>query len=276
VKVLCVDHGAVLRGYRGRYVEIARQAPDLDLTVVAPRALREPNYLGQLDQRDTSEFGYRLEFASYRPGKAHRGFYEPFRLASLIRHIKPDIIHTQGEPEALSSGEICLLRDVLSSRSTFVFVSWSNIDLYRTGWPYRLGALYDRCYRFVLRRADAATVYCEDAARILSDNGFLGRVARIPWGVDPAVFRRVASTQLREDLGLKGLVLGFVGRLERPKGVATLIRAAARTGMECSLLVAGNGSALAEWRELASNVGVSVRWVGQRPPNIGRSSLARS
>ena len=188
VRVLCVDHGAVLRSYRSRYVALARFAPDLDLTVVAPRGLRELNYMGHVDHADVSERGYQLEFATYRPAKAHRGFYGPFHLARLIRHFKPDIIHTQGEPEALSSGEICLLRDALSPRTVFAFVSWSNIDVYRLGWPYRAGTVYNWCYRLVVKRADAATVYCGDAARILRGNGFRGPIAPIPWGVDPAVW----------------------------------------------------------------------------------------
>lgn len=262
MKVLCLDHGAVLRGYRGRYVALAGLAPDLELTVVAPRSLREGNYQGQWDASDASENGYQLRFATYRPAKAHRGLYGPLLLARLIREFRPDIIHTQGEPEALSSAEICLLRDTFSSRSAVVFVSWSNIDVYRMGWTYRMGKLYDWCYRLVLKRAYAATVYCADAARILRGNGFQGPIAHIPWGVDPVVFRRVASGRLREELGLRGLVLGFVGRLERPKGVATLIRAAAKSGVECTLLMLGDGPALAEWRELATTLDVSVRWIG--------------
>jgi len=153
----------------------------------------------------------------------------------------------------------------------FAFVSWSNIVVYRLGWPYRAGTVYNWCYRLVVKRADAATVYCGDAARILRGNGFRGPIAPIPWGVDPAVFRRVPSDRLREELGLRGLVLGFVGMLERPKGLGTLIRAAARTGVECTLLVAGSGPALPEWRDLATTLGVPVRWVG----NVSASTLPR-
>ena len=262
MKVLCIDHGAVLREYRSRYVALAAVAPDLDLTVVAPQGLREANYTGRRDGVGQHEAGYRLAFARFWPARVHRGCYGPIHLGRLIRSLQPDLVHTQGEPETFSSAEICLLRDALSPRSKLLFVSWSNIDLYRQGWPYRLGRLYDWSYRRVLGRADGATVYCGDAARILKGNGFAGRVRHIPWGVDPAAFHRSPAPDVRERLGLRGLVIGFVGRLEWAKGVATLIRAAAASRIECTLLIVGDGPALGEWTGLAADMGVPARWVG--------------
>ena len=271
MRVLCVDHGAVLRSYRDRYVAMARLDPDLDLTVVAPRGLRELNYLGQWDPPDARESGYRLVFTSFRPAKVHRGVFGPLRVARLLRELRPDVVQTQGEPEALSSGVLCALRDALAPASRFAFVSWSNLDVCRMGWPYQLPFLYDWSYRYVLRHGDAATVYCAPAEGILRANGFAGRIAQVPWGVDPDAFRRMPVDGLRASLGLRGLVLGFVGRLEPAKGVATLVRAAARCGVECSLLVVGGGPAQGAFAALARDLNVPARWAGR----VGNSDLPR-
>lgn len=271
MRVLCVDHGALLRGYRDRYVAMARLDPDLELTVVAPRGLRDLNYIGQWDPPDAGETGYRLVFTSFRPAKVHRGVFGPFSVARLLRELRPDVVQTQGEPEALSSGVLCALRDALAPASRFAFVSWSNLDVCALGWPYRLPFLYDWSYRYVLRHGDAATVYCAPAEGILRANGFAGRIAPVPWGVDPDTFRRMPVDELRASLGLRGLVLGFVGRLEPAKGVATLVRAAARCGVECGLLVVGGGPAQGELEALARELGVPARFVGR----VGNSDLPR-
>ncbi len=58
-------------------------------------------------------------------------------------------------------------------------------------------------------------------------------------------------------------MVGYVGRLEQSKGVSTLIHALAESGVECTLLVVGEGPARAEWTSLAQNLGVNVRWLGK-------------
>jgi glycosyltransferase involved in cell wall biosynthesis len=261
VKVLCIDHGAFLRSYRQRYVAMSVE-PDIELMVVAPRTLNQLNYAGQSDVADTSEAGYRLEVCGFAPAKAHRGLYDPVRLLRLIRHYQPDIIHTQGEPEALSSMEVCLVRGTVASRSALVFSSWANINAYLIGWPYRIGALYTKSYEFVLRHAQAATTYNAVAEDVLRTNGFQGYVKTIPWGVDGNAFQRLTSQDLRQRLGIDGFNVGYVGRMESSKGVATLIRAISEAHVECTLLLIGEGPARAGWEGLARQLGVRTYWAG--------------
>jgi D-inositol-3-phosphate glycosyltransferase len=76
-----------------------------------------------------------------------------------------------------------------------------------------------------------------------------GCVSVIPPGVDTAVFAPVASSPLRERLGIgaQEKVVLFTGRLERLKGVETLVRALAiildtRTARDVRLIVLGADS----------------------------------
>jgi glycosyltransferase involved in cell wall biosynthesis len=262
MRVLCVDHGAFLRAYRQRYVALAAD-PTIEVIVVAPRRLRQLNYVGQRDALDHSESGYRLEFCAFSPAKAHRGLFDPIRLTRLIRETKPDIIHTQGEPEALSSGELCLLRSWVSRSSRLVFSSWANINLRRIGWPYHAGKLYDHVYATVLRNSDAATTYNLAAEKVLNANGFTGIVRNIPWGVDGEVFRPMPSGALREALGLSGFVVGYVGRLEQGKGVPTLIHALAKARIAATLLMIGEGPLGETWTQLAAEEEVPLRALGR-------------
>ena len=76
-----------------------------------------------------------------------------------------------------------------------------------------------------------------------------GCVSVIPPGVDSAVFAPVAGSELRQSLGIgaQERVILFTGRLERLKGVETLIRALAmildrRTARDVRLMVLGADS----------------------------------
>jgi len=261
LKVLCIDHGAILRSYRERYVAIANLA-DIDLIVIVPRRLNELNYDGQRDRRAVSESKYKLICMHFVPAKVHRGLYDPYALAKVIGHFQPDIIHLQGEPETLSSVEVCLTRNVLCPQSKLISSSWANINLVRTGWPYKFAHLYNLCYRFVLDNAQGATTYGKAAERILLENGFKGRVKTIPWGVDPRAFRRLEVAMLRSKIGLEGFVVGYVGRLEWAKGVHNLIEAMSGLPVESCLLMVGEGPAKSEWMKLAQRLGVGLVSVG--------------
>jgi glycosyltransferase involved in cell wall biosynthesis len=107
----------------------------------------------------------------------------------------------------------------------------------------RLPPPFNWAERFVLQQAACANVVNEEAGALLRDKGYKGRVAYMPYGVNVEFYRPHDPRQLREALGLKGMVFGYMGRLVPEKGLQDLIDAFSRFHPEedVSLLVIGNG-----------------------------------
>ncbi|HKP51852.1 MAG TPA: glycosyltransferase [Chloroflexia bacterium] len=113
----------------------------------------------------------------------------------------------------------------------------------------------------------------------------LDKVTVIPAGVDTSLFYPRDRAQVREQLGLPDLdtpILLFVGRIERLKGIDTLLESVAVVSRTCSgrnlkvLIVGGGGQTEAENAELRRvvqlhrdlNLEEQVEFVGSKPQEM--------
>jgi glycosyltransferase involved in cell wall biosynthesis len=113
--------------------------------------------------------------------------------------------------------------------------------------------------RWVHRRTRLIIAGNVEAEDILRRRGYQGLIRVIPqFGVDPQSFHPGPST--RADLGLPpdGVVVGFVGRLVREKGLATVIEAVARVN-GIRFAMAGKGPDEAALRAQARDLGIADR-----------------
>ncbi|MBI4331809.1 MAG: glycosyltransferase [Chloroflexi bacterium] len=91
------------------------------------------------------------------------------------------------------------------------------------------------------------------------------KIAIVPCGVDLELFLPRARSEARQALGLKGgPLLLYVGRIERGKGIESLVRAMALLGETSArlIIVGGDGSdkrKLGELRQLAQKLGIAER-----------------
>lgn len=126
-----------------------------------------------------------------------------------------------------------------------------------------------------LERAQLSWYYGADTSKI--------RV--IPAGVDTTIFRPRDRAAVRRELGLPGLdtpILLFVGRIERLKGIDTLLESAAVVSRTCAgrnlkvLIVGGGGQTEDENAELRRivalhrelNLDEQVEFVGSKPQEL--------
>ena len=129
---------------------------------------------------------------------------------------------------------------------------------------------YRAARHWLSARADrlAARTAVSAAARALASRYFPGDYTITPNGVD---VRRFATARPL-DLGPKKIVL-FVGRVERRKGLETLVQAVAALGDDdVRLVVVGEGPKLHATRTLASRLGVDSVWLGR----LDDATLARA
>jgi glycosyltransferase involved in cell wall biosynthesis len=157
---------------------------------------------------------------------------------SLGRHFylfQPDAIYVENESYAVSTFQAALANK-LSVRRPLLFRNNQNL-FKRYPFPFNMAE------RYVLDRAACANVVNEEAGAVLRQKGYKGRIANMPYGVDPNFYAPLDARALRQSLGLTGMVFGYLGRLVEEKGVLKLIEAFSRFHPEedVSLLIIGDG-----------------------------------
>lgn len=184
----------------------------------------------------------------------HLHFYPG--ISRIIRGGKWDIVHIDEEPMNLVTYHALWECKELSPRA--IFTTWQN--LMKTYPPP-----FEFFERRVFENAAGGLAGNHEAEEILRRRGFEKPVACVPQhGVDPAVFRKVDSGDLRRKMGLDGaFVVGFVGQIAWRKGIDTLIRALALLPKECVLVLIGAGPDAGKFKSLAHELGASQRVVWQ-------------
>ena len=257
MKLVAVDHNAVFRAYRRRYGELARLA-GTDVTVVAPEYLDLPHGRQPLQPWGADE---RFSLIAARPVgtfKSHRGFLDPRPLVQAFREA-PDLIFLEAEPEAWHVAECLALRRRTTPRSKVVLTTWSNLNLYATGFPYRPAFLYRWTYRRALAQADGVLCYASACEAILRANAFRGATRKVGWGVNTQVFARVRGDAVRTKLALRPFTVGYCGRLVEEKGLLVLLDAVARLDRrDAGVLIIGDGPMRTALPALAASRGIHL------------------
>ena len=250
--LLSVAHSAVLGGYRKRYSEVALNSR-FSVNVLAPKRWRQFNRLIELER--TADPAYRLIARQPRVagfgghGRRNVAHFYP-GLGRLLREIRPDIIELWEEPFSAVTFQVIRAAKRLLPSTPVIFFSAQNI---RRNYP----PPFSWFERYTYRRADFAFVINREAEAVIRSRGWEKESLVLPLGVDPEVFRSFDAANLRAELGLNGFTVGFVGKLDRQKGVLDLIRAAGGIEAEIELLIIGDGPLRDEAKRLAEKSGLS-------------------
>ncbi len=191
-----------------------------------------------------------------------------FRLARLLRRLRPDVVHVH----LLAAQLWGIPAAVLARVPVIVSSEHSLMDETIEGRPYSrwLQVLYRLLERMTTR---TVAVSPATAARLRKWRIPVARIVVINNGID---FRAVEFSQgiraeVRTELGAgpDTLVIGAVARLDPVKRLDALLSACAprlRDGRHL-LVIAGTGVAQADLRQLADHLQVSssIRWLGARP-----------
>ncbi len=196
---------------------------------------------------------YRLRVGARRYGLERR------RVGRLLAELRPQVVHTHGYRADVVDG----------------VVAWrSGIAVVATAHGFTGGGWRNRCYEWIqrrtLRRLDAVVAVSHPMMRDLARAGLDGdrlHVVVNGWVPRHTPLPRSAA---RAALGLPGgaLVVGWVGRISREKGLDVAIRALpALRDLPVVLAVVGGGPQARANRRLAGRLGVGagVRWCGIVP-----------
>jgi glycosyltransferase involved in cell wall biosynthesis len=123
---------------------------------------------------------------------------------------------------------------------------------------------YSRMDRYCARKADHLICITRAVAKETEDfySVPMSRMTVVHNGVDVPAFQNASSRrqETRDELDLGGLVVAYVGRLERHKGVHNLVRAASTLPVE--LLILGDGSQRQSLETLAQRMGLKATFTG--------------
>jgi glycosyltransferase involved in cell wall biosynthesis len=259
MRLSVLSHSCVVDTNQQLYA--ALEAQGVTLQLIVPEAWRDD--MAERVLRPTRWEGLR---ALVQPVPVHASGSVPLHVyrADLRRWLylfQPDAVYCENESYALSTFQAALANR-FSVRRPFLFRNNQNLAK-QLPWPFR------QAERFVLGHAACANLINAEAGQLLRAKGYKGRMAYMPYGLDPELHHPMDARELRAAWGSPGFVFGYVGRLVEEKGLRVLLEAFARLHPEsdAALVVLGDGPLRGELAQRVASPPLAgrVRWLPAVP-----------
>ena len=250
MRILAIGHSYIPVLNRIKWAKL-QEYYDMEVYLTTPRIWPHAFKTYHVEREETPKYKL-LPTKTLLHGKESWYFYLSPTLH--IDKIRPDIIHVEQGTSAISYFQTLLLKKIFAPKAKTVFFSWQNLYL-----EYKFLSFFER---FNLSNSDYAIAGNEDAKQILRKKGFKKPIKVLPqWGVDTGVYKKLDSSNLKTELGLRSFVIGYVGRFVKEKGLLTLIEATSKITDEYQLLLVGRGELKETIINMASNYGILDRIV---------------
>jgi len=232
MRIAVVSHACVVDVNQRLFNELCRHT-DVELLMIAPRRWRASTGM-IVDYRPVQG----ARFTS-RPlpvvGSGQISLHLYRGLAPVLRDYAPDMVYLDEEPYSLPAWQV--LRICRRHGFPLCFMTAQNL-LKRFPWPF------SAVERSVLAYAALAVPPAAEIGGVLRVKGFRGESIVVPHFVDTELFRPMDGSALRQELGVAGTVVGYLGRLTEEKGLEDLMAAMDALwagGADASLVLVGGG-----------------------------------
>jgi glycosyltransferase involved in cell wall biosynthesis len=232
-----VSKALVVGAYQRKLEEIAA-FPDIDLTVVVPRAWGSQHY------EPTFLEGYRTLVQPIRFNGNFHLFHFP-RLGRVISDLRPDVVHVDEEPYNLATALVTW--QAIRHGARPLFFTWQNLHR-------RYPPPFSWFEQYVFRRARHAIAGNAEAVDVMRGKGYRGPATVIPqFGIDPELFAPA------DEVASRPFTMGYLGRLAEEKGLHLLLEAAATLPGDWRLRLVGGGPMRDNLAAQAARIGVQDR-----------------
>jgi len=264
MKILSISHSCVVSEYQKRMEEVSK-CPDVELTLLVPK------YWCQFNKRvnlEKDKDGY-YQILSVQP--ITWGFRKnTFRnvthvylgVKKIVERLGPDIIELWEEPFSAVSAHTIFWGKRVTPSVKIIFFSAHNI---RKNYPFPFSTFE----KYTYRSADYAFLMSDEVASVLRSKGYNKGFRVLPLGVDPDIFCKKDVSLLKKRLALKDFVIGFMGKIDRQKGILDLIEAVSGVRETIQLLIIGNG-------ELKGEIEHRLRLLGLQQKTILMDAVPHS
>jgi glycosyltransferase involved in cell wall biosynthesis len=233
MKLLVVSHACVVDMNQRLYSELERLGHEV--SVVVPDRWRHAHAAGQIRPVRLRGFtGPLITVPVWNAGSVPLHVYLG-RLTAVLKDRAPDVLYIDEEPYSVAAFQWAWASARLST--TIAFFTAQNV-LKRYPLFFRLSE------QFVWRRSALGICVTASVAHTLRARGYTRKTYVVPPAVDVERFRpRAPDPNLRSELGLRPLVIAYLGRLVAEKGVKVLLAAYRRlpNRLDTSLMLLGGG-----------------------------------
>ena len=239
MKILIVSHTYIVDLNCEKLRQLAKLDPEIEVIVAVPKRWRPGGVQNQIiETQATTEGNFRIIPVSNFSQNNQALLTFGLDIIDLLRQFKPQIIQVEQGAKALGYAQLITLNRLLKIGAKNIFFTWWNIP-YESKFPVSLIEAYN------LRHTDGAIPGNQDAANILRQHGYTGKLKVMPQlGVDEVLFSPNHQPELGNKLGIKNneFIIGFIGRFVPEKGLLTLIKAAVKLPEKnWKLLLVGRG-----------------------------------
>jgi len=253
MKLLVVSHACATSINQEFFAEVERRS-GWSLSLVAPARWRDDYGTMRPLERGPSFQGTLHPVPVWLNGNVPLHVYRSsFR--SLLRAVRPDAIYVHHEPYAAATAQIYLANRAWHG-CPIGFFTWQNLNK-TYPMPFR------QSEQMVFRQSAFAFAGSESATSVLRAKGYDGPATLLPGNVNPEMHKpdpTADALRAEWDLPSDAVVLGFMGRVSRVKGLSTLLQALARIdGLPWHLVVVGDGEYADDFRAEATALGLANR-----------------
>ena len=255
LRVLTIGHAYVVRLNRATVRHIARN-PAFEITVAAPRIMKDDLRTIEIEPEPEDAHVRLVPIEAYMTHKIPFLAYSPSQIKSLLDDGDFDVVHIWEEPYVFAGFQ--LSREAHRRQIPFCFRTAQNIVKH---YPYPFRYFEKSVWNWSTGWiAGASLVFQEMVKKGLPQDK--GRVLTL--AVDSSrfkPFKEATKQNIAAQLGLRGPIIAYIGRLTEPKGCEVMLQMLRRLNPEeqWSFLAMGSGPYKVRFEELGREIGISGR-----------------
>ncbi len=261
MRVLLVGQQFQVRSEGQPKAEQLALLPGVELRTLVPDRYPADGHWRRPEIPADARYDYAVEKVAWPwtgPGQWYLHWYP--RLAKVLTEFRPDVIDLWEEPWGLMSAHMCWLRNRLLPDARIISETEQNV---RKVLPFP----FEKFRTYTLKNASFVIGRNAEAIEITREKGYRGAAQVVGNGVDVGLFRPLAREECKAELGLKGFVMGYVGRIVQQKGLMEAVDALREVPDDVQLIFAGSGPFRSQLENRAKELGKvgQIRFLPLRP-----------